>query len=507
MSERLEMRGYQRDGYGRTAQAFAQGAKGVVLVMPTGGGKTLMGAYLVESAIRQGHGVEWYAHRAELIDQARARLRAQGIPLDRVRVTTVQTEIAQGAARRPWALPAGKKVIRVLDEAHHYVADEWQAVAQGDSPVLGLTATPERGDGRGLGRACGGPFDAMVQVATVRELQALGVLVPCVTYAPGAPTKELSQDPVAFYSARLAGERALVFCSDVKHAEKLTMRFATSGIPAVCVHGSTRDDLRRARLEAFASQEVHGLRMVGTMEKPPLVICNAHLLTEGLDVTAISGVILARGCGHAGAMLQMVGRGLRAHPGKERCVFGDLRGVTRKRWVKGPRAGKLILGLPEDDRIWRLEGKSGEVSGEDAERPLHTCEACDATVRAWATDAEGWRVCPVCRHKVTRPEPDVPAAPRELHAYGSGAPEAELQKALRAIAKDAARYGWKPAAVALRFAERFAIGRVDLASGRRLDVPHDVWSAANAALKLALAERAGKAAKPRRDPAEAWDRT
>jgi hypothetical protein len=156
-------------------------------------------------------------------------------------------------------------------------------------------------------------------------------------------------------------------------------------------------------------------------------------------------------------MLQMVGRGMRAVEGKSRCVFIDLRGVTRRRYHKGPRKGHLVLGLPEDDRSWSLAGRVHDVADADAERALHTCPACEATVGTWSTDQEGWRTCPACRTRLKAPTINAQVVARDLEAFGSAVPEAERLQALRAEAKKAARLGYKPGYVAHRYLERFGV--------------------------------------------------
>jgi superfamily II DNA or RNA helicase len=329
----------------------------------------------------------------------------------------------------------------VFDEAHHYVADAWGQVAAAykDSVILGLTATPERGDGRGLGDL----FDHLVPVSSVRELQALGVLVPCITYAPSSPTKDLSADPVAAYLARTPGERAFVFAAGVAHAEKLAIQFCAAGVPAATIHGRTPDILRRARLEAFRLQDPQPLLEAGVVEKAPLVLTNAYVLTEGIDVPEASCCILSRGCGHPGMMLQMVGRVLRAAPGKTRATFIDLRGVVHK------------LGLPEADREWSLEGKAAKLGDRDRDIKLKTCPSCSGAFAAWAVDSSAWRVCPLCGTRVAAPDPGA-VSPRELHPMGGGASPAARQGALRGLARAAShragnRAGW----VAHRYHDKF----------------------------------------------------
>lgn len=457
MSARQELRPYQQRALDDARAAFKAGSKSVLLVAPTGAGKTRMGVEVCAGALRRGRSVLWLAHRKELLEQARARLMAEG--LERVgmiaadlptmnapvQVASIQTLAARAAKGLP---PAG---IVVFDEAHHYGADDWGAIAAhyATVPRLGLTATPERGDGRGLGDL----FDHVVQVASVRELQGQGVLVPCVTYAPVSYSKNLSQDPVAAYLARGAGERAFVFCQDVGHAEKLAISFTAAGVPAATIHAQTPATLRAARLEAFRLQDARPLLEVGTTEPAPLVLCNAYVLTEGVDVPEASVCILARGCGHPGMMLQMVGRVLRSAPGKERAVFVDLRGVVHR------------LGLPEADREWSLEGKAAKLAEKDYEVKLKPCPACEGMVGQWSVDRQGWRVCPLCRERVAPPEP-VEVQQRPLVQMGAAAsPKAKADALLALVRASARRNGKRAGWVSYRYKEKFG----DWPSRREVD--------------------------------------
>lgn len=444
------LRPYQERALHLTREAYRAGKHAVVLVCPTGGGKTTIGARLIVGAERKGNQALWLAHRDELLDQARDRLLAEGvarvgiIAADRprmnapVQVASLDTLVS----RKAGGLPPAKVV--VFDEAHHAAADTYSEIVrhyrEQGAAILGLTATPERGDGRPLGAM----FDALVPVSTVRELQALRYLVPCTTYRPGAYQRELSMDPVAAYLSRTAGERAFCFCLNVQHAEGLTLAFLAQGVQAASIHADTPRVLRRARLEAFKLQDRKPLLDAGYTEAAPLVLCNAYVLTEGVDAPEASHAILARGCGHAGMMLQMVGRVLRAAPGKVRAVFSDLRGVTHRR----------SIGIPEADRTWSLDGKPMEQAAHERERPALTCPACSAVVPGWRTDREGWRCCPVCRERISAPE-KTEIRPSKQHHAGSTAPADEKAKALARFARTAARMGFKPGFAAAKYRETY----------------------------------------------------
>jgi len=446
MSSKQPLRPYQAAVIENSREAYRAGHRAILIVAPTGAGKTRIGVEFVLGALKKGGKVLWLAHREELLAQAKARLQREGIArvgiinsnsgcsTAEIHVASIQTLVARANKGLP---PAS---VIVLDEAHHYAAEKWKEVAEhySKSVKLGLTATPERGDGRAMGDL----FNVLIPCSSVRELQDMGVLVPCRTYAPETKTKDLAHDPVVAYQMHTPNERSFVFCQDVSHAETLARSFLAQGIAAATIHANTSWPLREARLEAFRLQSDEPLRAIGTFEKAPLVLCNVYTLTEGVDVPEASSCILARSCGHAGMMLQMVGRVLRSATGKNSATFIDLRGSVHK------------LGLPEADRIWSLEGYACQQSERERETKLKPCPACGAMVGLWRTDTEGWRVCPQCRERVAKPE-QVSVTPRKLVKVGSHASEEDRERYLARMAVVAAKRAYKPGWLAYRYEQEF----------------------------------------------------
>lgn len=454
------LRPYQAKAIGDARAAYRAGKRAILIVLPTGGGKTRVFCEFVAGAVAKGGDVLVLAHREELLTQAQAAIMAEGVSHvgiiapwarrqnARVQVASVQTIVAQ--SRKDRALPKARLVI--FDEAHHAAADEWMKVAKGitdengNPPLLiGVTATPERGDGKAMGTADGGLFDELITASSVRELQELGVLVPCVTYAPETKTKALVREPWQAYQEQGAGERCFTFCVSVAHAESVAGDFRAHGYAAATIHADTPWKLRTARLEAFKHQEVAPLRRAGSPEPVPLVLCNVYTLTEGVDVTAASVCITARGIGHGGMMRQMVGRVLRAHEGKTRAIWWDLRGQCHK-----PK-----IGLPEADCTYSLEGKAITVT-EAPDDPPRTCKTCGGVFMTWAVDrATGTRCCPVCRAEappILPPE----VVEREVFAIGSGATERDMYDAIDRLAITAADRGYRSGWISVRFSEQFS---------------------------------------------------
>lgn len=335
----LILRPYQQKGIDLARAEFANGHKRVVLVMPTGSGKTATASAIVASAIAKGKKVLWLAHASELIAQARERLLRDGAgtvglvkagedpdPLAQIQVASIQTLLA----RDPSTWPANIGFV-VVDECHHLVAEQWSSVAKHyeGTPMLGLTATPERADGKPLGSL----FGAMVTPIDVAELTQLGHLVPAKVFVPGGKVgpDQLASSIVDEYLLRANGKRAFIFVGRVAHAEEVAKHLCDAGVSAVAVSGETPADERAAAVEAFRAGTVQAL-------------VNVQVFTEGTDVPEAEAVILARKFTHASQYLQAVGRVLRPAPGKSEAIIIDLAGSAEKH------------GYPDDPREYSLDG-------------------------------------------------------------------------------------------------------------------------------------------------------
>lgn len=349
------LRPYQAQMVADAREAYKAGKRSILLVLPTGGGKTRTGGEFVLSSVAKGKRVLWLAHRKELILQARERLQADGIggvsvvsaqiphlynQFSHVQVASLQTLLARNI--RPQA------DLVVFDEAHHYVASEWHQFAQqySHATVVGLTATPQRSDGTGLGLL----FDTIVAGPSIKELTSQGFLVPCDVWAPSKQLKGLAQAPHESWNTIGQRRPAIVFCRSVKHAEEVTADFKTIGAQVAMIDGKTPPFLRDKALKSF---------QCGLLD----VLVNVFVLTEGFDAPRAEVCILARGCENVGTFLQMVGRVLRPAPGKSRALLIDLPGAS---WHPD-------IGLPDEEREYKLDG-SGIVSKQKT--PFRQCLSC-----------------------------------------------------------------------------------------------------------------------------------
>lgn len=356
-----------------------------MLVAPTGAGKTIIAAYVIQSAIALGNRSLFVAPRRELIGQTVRKLADAGVwdvrviqakndigrPDAPVIVGSIQTLILPRWRDR---LPQADLVIG--DEAHHLASDQWGKLASAYPRArwLGLTATPERADGKALGDV----FDDLIVAASVAELTDLGNLVRCRVFGPPIgelAMGELALDPVVAYQQHGRGQLAVVFCVSVDHATRIAAEFNAAGIPAGMVSGNTPHEERALTLQRWRDGEIR-------------VVANCGVLTEGFDLPALSVCILARKFGHAGLYLQCVGRVLRPSPGKDLATVIDLCGSAIKH------------GPPDLPREYSLTGKA--IRSGAPRDAIRQCATCAAVFLA------GPLQCPVCNAELPRREIEIP---------------------------------------------------------------------------------------------------
>jgi superfamily II DNA or RNA helicase len=321
-----------------------------LVVLPTGAGKTVIAGEIIRQAVDKH--VLFIAHRRELIHQGHGKLAAfdvdagiilAGEPMrltQGVQVASVQTLWSH--KRRGKEIPHAE--ILFVDEAHHVPARTYQHIiaACPDAQIIGLTATPCRRDGRGLGSV----FDEIVEGPQIADLIKQGFLVGTKVYAPSRPDLRgvhtrhgdyvESELAARMDRAELVGaiiphwlehadrRKTILFASSVAHSVHCRDEFVKAGVRAEHLDGETPKDERDAILMRLAS---------GDLE----VVCNCMVLTEGYDLPDLGAIVLARPTKSMGLFRQMVGRGLRPAPGKDHCLVLDHAGaVFQHGWVEDP---------------------------------------------------------------------------------------------------------------------------------------------------------------------------
>jgi DNA repair protein RadD len=391
------LRPYQNDVIAEIEQAIAAGKRRIILVAPTGSGKTVIAAEIAKRAVEQHHYVLFLAHRREIITQTRDKLIANGLSpgivqagLEKelrlqapVQVASIQTLWARAMRSKTMPLPPG--TVLIIDEAHHARATTYQKIIEAypDAVLYGLTATPCRGDGRGLGNV----FETMIECPQVAELIVGGWLVKSRVYAPvpediakGVKTQsgdyvinqlagrmntdQLVGDIVTHWHKHGEHRATVAFAVDVAHSVHIRDEFVKAGVRAEHLDGSTPKDERDAILARLKSSETQ-------------VLSNCMVLTEGFDCPDIGCIILARPTKQMGLFRQMIGRGLRPAASKTDLVILDHSGAVYRH------------GLPEDHVEWTLD------VDQRAENPTQA--------RRKAGEAPKLRECPQCNVLMTKP--------------------------------------------------------------------------------------------------------
>src|SRR5690349_14074931 len=375
----INLRDYQEQAVEDIRQAFREFRR-VLFVLSTGGGKTVIFAYITRSAAQKNRRIIIAAHRTEICKQISEKLDQFGVQHgrimsrntltdDRVQVAMIQTlaiRIRQGRIEAPDVL--------IIGEAHQSGTASYATGtnAWATTLMLGVTATPERMDGRGLRNA----FDEMVLGPAMAELIRAGHLAEYQYFAPPAPLDlssvnvrggdyaidELEEamtassivgDAEKHYRQHLNGRPAIAFCVTRAHARQVAEQFRAAGWKAAHIDGSMSEAVRGDLIASLADGRLN-------------VLTSCELISEGVDVPACSGAILLRPTMSLALWLQQVGRTLRPKDDGSSAVILDHVGNIHR------------FGMPCMERDWSLDGKKKRKKAED----VTTCELCFKTFPA-----------------------------------------------------------------------------------------------------------------------------
>lgn len=430
----FKLRAYQETAIARVLELFARAVRRVLLVLPTGGGKTVIAVAIIGSYVARGLRVLMLAHRRELIKQTFCKLVRDGVPPHQIGIIMAGTpwKVVDAIAPDPatlsddelWRIYARRRPsapiqvgsidtfrnhvapvahLVIIDEAHRATAKSYCDVqlAYPDADHLGLTATPVGPNGKPLRPA----YDEMVVACTFLELVELGALVEpiCFGVRPSDrvdlrnvrrsggdyKTEDLAR---AVDKAELVGNivehwrkygndaPTFAFAVNVAHSKHLAERFRNAGIAAIHVDGNTETNERDDAIAALREGRVK-------------VLCNCDVFTEGTDVPEVKTIVLARPTLSIRLYLQQVGRGARPC-GDTPFVVLDHAGCCRH-----PDEGGF--GLPQRDRTWSLDGKPRRDPS-DRIAPTKDCPGCYAML------SPATRKCPACGYEFPAPETTEP---------------------------------------------------------------------------------------------------
>ena len=386
--------------------------KNTVVVAPTGAGKTIMLSSLIGKRHKCNGKVLVLQHRDELVNQNIDKFQRIN-PNISTSVVNAEDKDWSGdtvfsmvqTLSRPNNLENMKPMdMVVVDESHHIVADTYLRIinhakeTNENVEIVGFTATPNRGDKKGL-REVFTNCSHQIEISTlIRE----GFLVAPKTYVIDVGVRAelqnvrktvvdfdmdqvarimnkraINQRVVDEWKAKASDRKTVVFCSTVAHAEDLCDEFVEQGIKAEVVTGETDKNVRANMLDDLANGDLQ-------------VVVNVAVLTEGFDAPPVSCIILTRPCSYKATMVQMIGRGLRTinpdeHPNiiKTDCIVLDF------------GTSVLTHGSLEDDV--NLDGSKVDGNGQGPEK---TCPECQSVVPL------GVRECPICGYEFGQDKDD-----------------------------------------------------------------------------------------------------
>jgi DNA repair protein RadD len=392
---------YQIDGEAQIRQAYIDGFKAVLYVLSTGGGKTFLFASIAFSAMRRGRRVLILCHRVELVDQIIAALKLFGVEADVIAAGYQRSTGRERAMNRAVAVASVQTLVRrldsyapptliICDEAHHCAGgNTWSQIIRHyhQAKILGVTATPCRLDGRGLGAH----FDKMIIGPGPEELIAGGYLVKTRIFSPPlvdtsglhvrmgdfkndeaealVDTPAITGDAYSHYKKHADGMQGLAFCTSVKHAENVAERFRKEGVAAVSLNGATDKQVRRM---AFADYRQGKIR----------ILTAADIFSEGVDCPGARVGIMLRPTQSLTLYRQQKGRLLRPDKDKEYAVLLDC-------VQNAIRPGFELAPGEKDD--WQLEMDAAKRK-KKAAPGIRVCPKCFAASSVRAT------ACVECGH-------------------------------------------------------------------------------------------------------------
>lgn len=400
----MKLRAYQEQVIEKARSLLRSGRKKIIIQAATGSGKTIVAAAIVSAAIEKSKKVLFLVHFRQLAYQAIERFTEFGIGdmvglimagEDSFLSRPVQVAMVQTYSRRlqlpdnRWFCDAD---LVIYDECHASIAKTRKAVLElykENAVIIGLTATPCRADGRGLGEV----YEDIVECISIESLTKEGHLVPVIYYGC-KELPDLNNIPIVAgdYNKKVLGERVdkpkligdiydnwariahdrqtVIFATNVKHSKHIKELFQSRGVPTEHIDAHSPEEERQDVLKRFKNGDVQ-------------VVTNVGVFSEGADFPWASCVVLARPSKSYARFVQMAGRGLRPFPGKDNCIVIDHAGLVHRH------------GFLDDPVEWKLDGK--EIAWKKKvvrkkEKKIFECDECRAQFVGHRCPTCGWEV-------------------------------------------------------------------------------------------------------------------
>lgn len=419
-------------------QAYREGYQRPCIVLPCGGGKSVIVAEMAKLATQIGNRVLFLVHRRELCEQIENTFRSWGVNMDLCKISMIQT-IARHLDAEP------EPALIITDENHHCLASSYRKVYEHwpSVPCVGVTATPVRLNGGGLGDV----NDALVEGVSASWLIEHNYLAPYRYFAPSTVDCSLLRarrgeyaaedaaqllmrpkvygDVIRHYLTVAGGLKAICYCSTIEHSKAVTAQFRAAKIDAAHIDGDTPATERAQIVEDFRQGRVQ-------------VLCNVDLISEGFDVPDCGCAILLRPTKSLTLFIQQSMRCMRYAPGKTAVILDHVGNVLRH-------------GLPDDARRWTLEPKPARKKDPD-EVQIKQCPMCFFTHRPAPA-------CPACGHVYEKTYREIRAEKEaKLMELVSGYTQPEQCRSVTELMLYAKRKGYKPGWVYFQQKQRGWIG-------------------------------------------------
>lgn len=389
----ISLRDYQQECLRAVQEEYLSGVSRQLIVLPTGSGKTIVMAAIAKSFSKK---VLILAHREELIDQAVTKFKLvfprASIGVCMADRNKVDTQVVVGSVqtcsrpKRLEELRAQSFDVLMIDEAHHSAADSYQKIIQelgfgpgSDRLLVGVTATPERGDRKGLDDT----FEKIVFSRSVGTMIRAGYLAPVIgrriltnlhldririqggdfainDLAQAVNMPERNEFIVEKFREYAGERKAVAFCVNVQHCHDLAKAFNDAGIKAAAVWGDMDPTERKKTLAALKKGKIQ-------------IATSCGVLTEGFDEPSLTAILMCRPTKSQSLYVQCAGRGLRLFPGKENCLVIDF----TDRGHNLDSVMSLSSGIPEVARFASEKEASEDPSEVDHTPKIEVFHDCD----------------------------------------------------------------------------------------------------------------------------------